>query len=227
MTKRGTFRAAGVEGRVEGGITVALILADVAALPVFLLVASGVVHDVATCFDAGATLSTSQKAEPTSGPAIRLVLFPLVLYLVYFMNFGRTTKQARIAGWSFVIIVSPCLAYLVYALEPRLPGGYADFEMVIGALLLLYFCGCLLFGTILRWRIIVGSAKKRYPLCQRCGYNLTGLTEARCPECGIPFDPKLLADQPQPSPQREIVGRSPMVELGNEESGVEGRNDMG
>ena len=24
--------------------------------------------------------------------------------------------------------------------------------------------------------------------CRRCGYNLTGLTEARCPECGQPFE---------------------------------------
>jgi fructose-specific phosphotransferase system IIC component len=25
------------------------------------------------------------------------------------------------------------------------------------------------------------------PLCIRCGYNLTGLTQPRCPECGTPF----------------------------------------
>ncbi len=24
--------------------------------------------------------------------------------------------------------------------------------------------------------------------CRRCGYNLTGLTEARCPECGAEFE---------------------------------------
>ncbi len=31
------------------------------------------------------------------------------------------------------------------------------------------------------------------PLCRACGYVLLGLTEPRCPECGHPFDPALLA----------------------------------
>jgi hypothetical protein len=29
-------------------------------------------------------------------------------------------------------------------------------------------------------------------VCVRCGYSLFGLHEPRCPECGTPFDPKLL-----------------------------------
>ncbi len=28
------------------------------------------------------------------------------------------------------------------------------------------------------------------PVCLHCGYNLTGLTEPRCPECGQPFEAK-------------------------------------
>lgn len=28
--------------------------------------------------------------------------------------------------------------------------------------------------------------------CASCGYNLRGLAEARCPECGVPFDPDAL-----------------------------------
>jgi hypothetical protein len=31
------------------------------------------------------------------------------------------------------------------------------------------------------WRIPIP------PTCRKCGYNLTGLTETRCPECGEPF----------------------------------------
>jgi hypothetical protein len=33
-------------------------------------------------------------------------------------------------------------------------------------------------GLLRRWR------RRRRGLCVRCGYNLTGLTEPRCPECG-------------------------------------------
>ncbi len=32
--------------------------------------------------------------------------------------------------------------------------------------------------------------RRGFPICQRCGYSLTGLTEPRCPECGQPFEPK-------------------------------------
>lgn len=30
------------------------------------------------------------------------------------------------------------------------------------------------------------------PICIRCGYDLSGQTETRCPECGQPFSPGLL-----------------------------------
>ncbi len=33
-------------------------------------------------------------------------------------------------------------------------------------------------GPVRRWR------RRKHGLCIHCGYNLTGLTEPRCPECG-------------------------------------------
>jgi hypothetical protein len=36
-------------------------------------------------------------------------------------------------------------------------------------------------GPLRRWR------RRRKGLCVKCGYNLTGLTEPRCPECGTEF----------------------------------------
>lgn len=205
MTKPTTCRSANVIGQVAGGKILALVLANLPVLLLVLIMAAGVVDDAGTYFDAEATFAKSLKGGQTATAAvINVLLFPFVLYLVYFMNFGKTSKQALIAGFSFLLTLMPCLAYLFHAVQPSLPGGYVDFQLVMGALLLLFFWGFLLLRTIARWRIIhPPPAKEQYPRCESCGYNLTGLTEARCPECGIPFDPKLLADQPQPSPPNE------------------------
>jgi hypothetical protein len=48
--------------------------------------------------------------------------------------------------------------------------------------------------TFRAWR---SAPVKRHPMmCVKCGYLLYGLTQPRCPECGTPFDPKLLAGPP-------------------------------
>ncbi len=39
--------------------------------------------------------------------------------------------------------------------------------------------------TLLIWRFVPKFPRGH---CRRCGYNLTGLREARCPECGTGFD---------------------------------------
>ncbi len=47
----------------------------------------------------------------------------------------------------------------------------------------------------LSWRIQSRLPKSvEWGACEGCGYLLFGLTEPRCPECGRPFDPKLLAE---------------------------------
>ena len=58
----------------------------------------------------------------------------------------------------------------------------------------------LIFAVITQWLVSVlsveGSRNARLPhVCERCGYNLTGLNEPRCPECGTPFPPSLLQDE--------------------------------
>ncbi len=38
-------------------------------------------------------------------------------------------------------------------------------------------------GYLQGWR----NARKASPLCPKCGYNLSGLTQCRCPECGTEY----------------------------------------
>lgn len=38
--------------------------------------------------------------------------------------------------------------------------------------------------------------QKGVAVCMGCGYQLCGLTAPRCPECGEPFDPRLLESAP-------------------------------
>ena len=52
---------------------------------------------------------------------------------------------------------------------------------------LLYPFAAVAIPTLLIWRF---APKFPSGHCRRCGYNLTGLTEARCPECGQPFEAK-------------------------------------
>jgi hypothetical protein len=47
--------------------------------------------------------------------------------------------------------------------------------------------------------------KKLY--CAICGYNLQGLAENRCPECGVAFDPGDLTPLPKPITLGELLGQ--------------------
>ena len=44
------------------------------------------------------------------------------------------------------------------------------------------------------WRTMRTRSRLSRGLCIDCGYNLTGVTEPRCPECGQPFN--LMRDTP-------------------------------
>ena len=62
----------------------------------------------------------------------------------------------------------------------------------LGAIVLLLLTGGVaLIGLAVVWRraYVRGwrAARATPPTCSKCGYNLSGLTEYRCPECGSEF----------------------------------------
>lgn len=56
-------------------------------------------------------------------------------------------------------------------------------------------CGVI---SLLLWRSIRRKRRRASGVCKRCGYDLTGLTAPRCPECGHGFE--LPEGQPESQP---------------------------
>ena len=89
---------------------------------------------------------------------------------------------------------------------------FGDPMEVFWTWVLLTVAYALLFGSIthalsVRW----SHREPNLSQCAKCGYLLKGLIEPRCPECGTPFDPDLLAinrvDTQEP-PQHQQGGNS-------------------
>ena len=59
------------------------------------------------------------------------------------------------------------------------------------ALLVVMTAGLTLFVVFLIWRHGYArgwrQARGEAPMCPQCGYNLSGLTQCRCPECGTEY----------------------------------------
>lgn len=122
--------------------------------------------------------------------SVLFFVFPLVVGGVLFVLARRT----RIAGlwWLFVALgLWPIIANVVRQAVPmliamRLPPGAMPIY-VFGASAVLA-----LVSAILQIAACVKLAQMQTmppaePLCPRCGYNLTGLQNDRCPECGTQF----------------------------------------
>ena len=69
-----------------------------------------------------------------------------------------------------------------------MPFGWV--EAGVGVLVVLTVC-LVLFVFFLVWRDGYGrgwrAARIKPPICLSCGYNLSGLTQCRCPECGTEY----------------------------------------
>jgi len=61
-------------------------------------------------------------------------------------------------------------------------------------------------GLAVAWLFIARRAGRQLRrsgrCCLKCGYDLRGLPEPRCPECGMPFNPKEYPDLSAPRPER-------------------------
>jgi len=114
----------------------------------------------------------------------------------------RTLLSDRDRWLAYPVVYLPAMIGLLLLPELRnlflrlgWVGRLIDFVLpflVIGSAVLVHaWCARRLAQRHLRRYLL----RKGVPICLRCGYDLRGQTEARCPECGGPFDPDLAGTQ--------------------------------
>jgi hypothetical protein len=106
----------------------------------------------------------------------------LPLYFAFGAAAGLFYVDAHRPGRNDFRMMSPTLAFWA-----RLFLQHLGLCIGLGVL-----CG---FVAAVRHRRLDEVAKRSAGRCGNCGYLLYGLPEPRCPECGEPFDPALLASE--------------------------------
>lgn len=79
--------------------------------------------------------------------------------------------------WATILLVTERYNYSLYSMGPA-------FKLSLYAVTVSGIIAAL--STALR-RFLVTVSHPEHPLCSQCGYDLRGLNESRCPECGKPF----------------------------------------
>lgn len=82
----------------------------------------------------------------------------------------RTGQQTRMAGIFNIVLGAIFILFDVI-------GGAVGFLTVLGACFFVFGC----FSLARSFRL---PATSQFRLCNHCGYNITGNTSGKCPECG-------------------------------------------
>lgn len=111
---------------------------------------------------------------------------------------ARIGRTAIVSG--LALLLGAAIGVLLTALAPWAPGQVVI--LVGGGTVPITW----VLGTVIVWRESTGERAERLSrlgvsvVCPLCGYNLAGLREARCPECGGSFTlDQLAAAQSRPA----------------------------
>ena len=133
----------------------------------------------------------------------------VAIYWCLLWRTGVRWNSRRIVGTWIAAAGASAAGAVVGVLAAAMASGEASFGVFVGGVVAIMLW---LIATIFLWRETtaerahrVTAATKSAITCPTCGYNLTGLTESRCPECGSRFTlDELLALQQQPGAGIEI-----------------------
>lgn len=118
-----------------------------------------------------------------SGPFLAGLAFLTLLASLATRNHRASVVGLTHVGFCLVIFL---LFFALAALRSRMSTMYTTVSLMG----ILYTLATV---PLTVWAWLVRPDRRNPWVCVRCGYVLRGLTEARCPECGTAFDPKLLA----------------------------------
>lgn len=129
-------------------------------------------------------------------PYLLLVAASLFLGVWLFVMASRFRLAALwwlfvlLGPWPIVAFIATRLLHIVVAeyWSPTATGsGYWVLRALVfgGSFLATFLLQCVVVTKVLA--MVKTGRSQAEPICPRCGYNLTGLEQDRCPECGTVF----------------------------------------
>ena len=145
-------------------------------------------------FLADAFFSTRRSLPWRYEPVFAVAVTALVLAVGWVIAWSPCVSWKPRLAW---LTGGLCLCFVVLATLAWLAGPVWDWiNEEVAVSLVFVAAGAYLIFTVHIWskRPTPGVAGEFAPLCPDCGYNMTGLERARCPECGRAYTlDKLLA----------------------------------
>lgn len=125
---------------------------------------------------------------PAVGGAMLCGFGSLVMIVLGFVGARAGSWRYTIAGFfGFMIIheiVSIAMTAAFGAWPHPIVGAPGEYLAMLGLYIALHFIPAAITHTVAAWF----QRKPKAGHCISCGYNLTGNTSGRCPECGMPTD---------------------------------------
>jgi hypothetical protein len=139
-----------------------------------------------------------------AGTVVALPVAVIALLAVMIAQWPRWRTLLRVSRWLGWFVLAwnlVCGALLIY--KEEMPRGhlYEFYDFILHGefgLYIVFFGPSTLLAVIAlvmvrRAKHLIEGSANPVPKCEKCGYLLIGLEMPRCPECGMPFDPALLA----------------------------------